>query len=75
MELFWYQTQCKICNTILEHTFKPDGANYAEKYHHFVNSIAPSRFIADYVHKNCNTCNSTTKQEVLHFAPAYTGIE
>lgn len=75
MELFWYQTQCTKCKTNIEHTFNPEGANYAKKYQHFVSSIAPSRYRADYVSKHCNTCNCTTSQEVLHYAPAYTGVE
>jgi hypothetical protein len=75
MELFWYTTECTRCKEKIEHSFTPSGANYAEKYHDFVSSIAPSRFVSDYVNKHCASCRCLTKQEVLHYAPAYTGVE
>lgn len=74
-ELFWYQTQCSKCKSTLEHTFSPEGSNYAERYQHFVSAVAPSRYQPNYVSKHCDTCNQTTSQEVLRYAPAYNMVE
>jgi hypothetical protein len=75
MELFWYHTQCTKCKSTLEHTFTPTKVKYADKYHEFVSTIAPSRYWPNYVSKRCDNCRCITKQEVVNYAPSYNETE